>query len=117
MALRGTDSSLEDKLTDARIRQVDFRKPGTEAPPRRGGILQRLRFFIPWRGAGGGAQVHRGFYAAARSMLPQLQALLSLCVGGEAGWTVHVTGHSLGAAVAMLCAYELRLSPEWCALC
>ena len=115
VALRGTDSSLEDKLTDARIRQVNFQAPGTTEAPARSGFLQRLRFLIPFRAPSSQVRVHRGFYAAARSVLPRLQELLAMCVGADEGWTVHLTGHSLGAAVAMLIAYELKLDDRWCA--
>lgn len=116
MAVRGTDSSLDDKLTDATVEQVTFHDPNTRAPPplTRSSTLRRLRFLIPCRPTSDEPRVHRGFYCAARSVLPQVKALLQLGVGAEAGWTVTVTGHSLGAAVAMLIAYELKLDSNWC---
>jgi nuclear pore complex protein Nup85 len=54
--------------------------------------------------------VHGGFLSAYDSIKPQIFMLLDAIT--EAGtseepWRVHVTGHSLGGALATLCAYEL----------
>lgn len=49
-------------------------------------------------------QVHKGFYAAYQSMKPQVAAIL------RERNTKHlwITGHSLGGALALMCAYDLE---------
>ena len=62
-----------------------------------------------------GAQpmVHNGFYTALNSVLPRLLRLLpQLTDGGGGGWTVCVTGHSLGGALATLMAWEIEALRE-----
>jgi surfactin synthase thioesterase subunit len=60
------------------------------------------------------AQVHKGFLTAYDSVRPQVFRLLdAIIASGDEGtasagdWHVYVTGHSLGGALATLCAYEL----------
>ena len=53
------------------------------------------------------AAVHRGFHKSVASILPRIEELLDLCTGGDPTWRVCATGHSLGAALATICAYEL----------
>lgn len=56
--------------------------------------------------------VHSGFLAAYDAIRPQVWMLLDAITcskddtGGEP-WRVYITGHSLGGALATLCAYEL----------
>ena len=61
--------------------------------------------------------VHSGFlkaYRAVRAEVLQLvDAILQERSGEEQGWTVFVTGHSLGGALSTLCAYELATRPKW----
>jgi len=54
-------------------------------------------------------QVHNGFLTAYDSVKPQVFRLLDDITKDDGGgqWQVRVTGHSLGGALATLCAYEL----------
>jgi Lipase (class 3) len=56
--------------------------------------------------------VHRGFHKCVASVLPRICELLDMCSGGDAHWGVCVTGHSLGAALATVCAYKLATRTE-----
>lgn len=61
------------------------------------------------------ALVHRGFQEAWQSAKDRILALLAMCVAeastdGGLPWTVYVTGHSLGGAIATLCALHLKFS-------
>ena len=54
--------------------------------------------------------MHGGFLAAYDSIKPQIIMLLDAITESgskEDPWSVYVTGHSLGGALATLCAYEL----------
>ncbi|MEW5315853.1 MAG: hypothetical protein WDW38_007255 [Sanguina aurantia] len=53
--------------------------------------------------------VHKGFLTAYDAVRKQVVGLLDQITSspGETGWKVYVTGHSLGGALATLCAYEL----------
>jgi predicted lipase len=64
--------------------------------------------------AGGGAGqcwVHSGFLTAYDSVRPAVLGLVDTVLAGEEGeaWTVLLTGHSLGGALATLAAYDLSL--------
>jgi predicted lipase len=52
-------------------------------------------------------RTHPGFQKAYDSTRNRVHQLLEMCTGGARDWTVYVTGHSLGAAIATLCAYDL----------
>ncbi|KAK3274666.1 hypothetical protein CYMTET_17158 [Cymbomonas tetramitiformis] len=56
-----------------------------------------------------GCKVHKGFYDAYKSIEPQVLAALAHYRQGHPGTPVAVTGHSLGAAQAVLCAFSLHL--------
>ena len=83
IAFRGTDS-IRDWITDA-----DF---------------WRTQFSI--RAGEDMAEVHSGFLAAFDSILPKLTEHLNEIVVGTR--TVFITGHSLGGALAILCALEMQ---------
>lgn len=53
-------------------------------------------------------RVHTGFYAALDSVLPAVIRLVRMCTADGEGWTVLVTGHSLGGALATLCSWEIE---------
>jgi alpha-beta hydrolase superfamily lysophospholipase len=52
--------------------------------------------------------VHLGFYDAWRSVRERMLQMIDLCTGGDSDWHVYVTGHSLGGALATLCAYDVK---------
>jgi nuclear pore complex protein Nup85 len=51
--------------------------------------------------------VHKGFMHAYSSVRPVLLQLLGKMVADGKLWRVYVTGHSLGGALATLCALDL----------
>lgn len=53
--------------------------------------------------------VHTGFYAALDSVLPAVIRLVRMCTAAGEGWTIFVTGHSLGGALATLCSWEIEV--------
>jgi Lipase (class 3) len=53
------------------------------------------------------ADTHQGFTQAMRASAPRIEAIVRMCTGGEAGWTVSLTGHSMGGALAMLLGHKL----------
>lgn len=56
----------------------------------------------------GGPQVHGGFQRAYDAVHMRVLSLVEELTSTGAGpWEVYVTGHSLGGALATLCAYEL----------
>ena len=50
---------------------------------------------------------HSGFYKCVEAAAPSIEHVLDLCIGDEEGWTVAITGHSMGGALALLFAYRL----------
>ena len=56
-----------------------------------------------------GEQVHEGFLEAYDSVHQKVLCVVDEVVADDCGepWWVMVTGHSLGGALATLCAYEL----------
>jgi hypothetical protein len=60
-----------------------------------------------------GLQIHRGFGQAFDSIRDKLRAKLEGHLKGQPGKPLFVTGHSLGAALACLCACYLRSHPKF----
>ena len=50
---------------------------------------------------------HSGFFKCVEAAAPSIEHVLDLCIGNEEGWTVAITGHSMGAALALLFTYRL----------
>ncbi|KAG5497695.1 hypothetical protein JKF63_03961 [Porcisia hertigi] len=67
-------------------------------------------WFTPYAPAtcGEKCRVHRGFYAAYNSIRPQILLDMQAMLLSYPFYTVLVTGHSLGAAMALLAAVEIR---------
>eukprot|EP01138_Halocafeteria_seosinensis_P003080 gb/GECG01003148.1/.p1 GENE.gb/GECG01003148.1/~~gb/GECG01003148.1/.p1 ORF type:complete len:312 (+),score=28.51 gb/GECG01003148.1/:1-936(+) len=53
-----------------------------------------------------GCEVHEGFYQALNSLKPQIVQGLNK-IGVTKSTPLHITGHSLGAAMSTLCAFDL----------
>ena len=51
--------------------------------------------------------VHRGFLEAYDSVRATLFSLAEKITSKSSDWTIYLTGHSLGGALATLCAYEM----------
>lgn len=104
VSFRGTESEfLKDIITDIRIIKQELPPPED---------TNDVDIEID-----GSVRVHRGFLAALRSVAPKVKEILAHAIPQEqdSGWTVSVTGHSLGAALATLFAYDLKTDPDWCA--
>lgn len=59
-------------------------------------------------------QVHRGFYYAYHKsqLRPQVSAEVLRLLAAHPGYSVGVTGHSLGGALASLCGLDLTVCPR-----
>lgn len=49
-------------------------------------------------------------WTACRTVEPQIREAVDMITGGDPTWEVTITGHSLGAALAVSCAYSLATS-------
>lgn len=84
IAFRGTEKNHADIMTDLKFRRRAF-----------------------FRHAGGSAvEVHRGFFAQWESIMDRVYACAKPASAG--GLDIIATGHSLGGALAVLCAIEWR---------
>eukprot|EP01059_Diplonema_ambulator_P024991 TRINITY_DN4186_c0_g1_i1.p1 TRINITY_DN4186_c0_g1~~TRINITY_DN4186_c0_g1_i1.p1 ORF type:complete len:282 (+),score=94.30 TRINITY_DN4186_c0_g1_i1:57-902(+) len=68
-----------------------------------------LKTDLTWPGVPKGVEVHRGFLESYNALKPDLLKWVVQAQQDCPNCTLHVTGHSLGAAEATLCTTELRL--------
>ena len=61
---------------------------------------------VPYPGVDGG-EVHKGFYDAWLDLLPKVMPQAQSLLDAHKGGNVLITGHSLGAALAQLCALNI----------
>jgi triacylglycerol lipase len=95
VVFRGTEIKWKDLLTDAR-----FLASGYTYSSGIKGFLGRI--FLRKR-------VHSGFFKAYRSVREKVrEKVLEYLPGGQSDVQVYVTGHSLGGALATLCALDLQ---------
>ena len=64
---------------------------------------------LKWAGVPSGIKVHQGFLKGYEAMQDDVKTWVAEAVKDCPKCTVHVTGHSLGAAEAVLCVTDLRL--------
>lgn len=93
----GVDSIWNDVATDLRARGERWMYDGTFDGNK---AIGALKF-----------QVHQGFGKAFDSIRNELRDALNKATAGQPGKTIFVTGHSLGAALATLCACYIRSHP------
>ncbi len=111
VSFRGTEQiKLRDVLTDINLLQVEYNTASLTATPfdiNAGEDSSKSTL----KHEGKVVLVHRGFYAAFRSIQPALLQVISDLLQCEKHWTrewsILVTGHSLGGALATLLSFEL----------
>eukprot|EP00164_Ancoracysta_twista_P011337 GFYU01017445.1.p1 GENE.GFYU01017445.1~~GFYU01017445.1.p1 ORF type:complete len:360 (-),score=123.05 GFYU01017445.1:116-1195(-) len=55
-----------------------------------------------------GCEIHSGFLASYNSMKKDIRASALKLMTANPGYKIHITGHSLGAAISVICAYDFH---------
>eukprot|EP00898_Chlorokybus_atmophyticus_P002450 jgi/Chlat1/3205/Chrsp22S03485 len=111
-ALHATSSAVELVVESPSVSQpsVSTRLTRLPASPSTAEDLVDLAStsFTPTGPSGSVKKVHTGFYSCWRSVACQVVSLVEKArSGGSAGKRLLICGHSLGGALAMLCAYDM----------
>eukprot|EP00210_Caulerpa_lentillifera_P002079 g1994.t1 len=105
IAFRGTEQiKWKDLMTDANISAANF---DVERTSLKDSIISTIMNQKSIRDL----LVHRGFLTAYDSVKTMVFTIAELITRKDPNWTVYTTGHSLGGALATLCAFEM--SSRW----
>lgn len=95
VAFRGTEQvKWKDFLTDLNIQPKRFN-------------IERTDTILPLPFRSKEELVHKGFLDAYDSIRMSVFSIVDQITQRNKEWTIYVTGHSLGGALATLCSYEL----------
>lgn len=95
VAFRGTEQvKWKDFLTDLSVQPKRFN-------------VERTDTILPLPFGSKEELVHKGFLEAYDSIRMKVFNVVDQITKRDEEWTIYVTGHSLGGALATLCAYEL----------